>query len=154
VEVKFLLTPKPTGSDNATLSQSAVTVGYSRDFKDNYLANFHTHDRVSVRLEYHWRGGFLVCAETGGAHAQHPTAFFSDGNIRQDAFGETRLDTLLFGEARPWDTIGLNFTTRYTANLSNVLLDVSPLLTPANERQTVGMRWSRLEVYGGFRWFL
>jgi hypothetical protein len=154
VEGKFLLFPKATDRESATLSQSAVTLAYTRDFKDNYLANFHTLDRVSVRLEYYWRGGVLLATESGGALVQHPTAFFSDGSIRQDAFAETRLDTLLFAEVRPWESIGLNFTTKYTANLSNVTLDQSPLLTPAQERQTAGMRWSRLELYGGFRWFL
>jgi hypothetical protein len=151
---KWLLFPRADDHANATLSQSAVTFAYTRDFRDNYLANFHTLDRVSVRLEHYWRGGVMLAAESGGALVQHPTAFFSDGSIRQDAFAETRLDTLLFGEVRPWESLGVNLTARYTANISDVRLNQSPLLTAPASASVAGMRWSRLEIYGGLRWFL
>jgi hypothetical protein len=96
----------------------------------------------------------MLAAESGGALVQHPTAFFGDGSIRQDAFAETRLDTMLFGEYRPWESFGLSLTTKYTANIADVTLNQSPLLTAPAAQSLASMRWSRLEIYGGLRWFL
>ncbi|HKQ70710.1 MAG TPA: hypothetical protein VJT73_15295 [Polyangiaceae bacterium] len=140
-EFKWFITPNP-GLDPsaATLALSSVSVGFSRDFFNSYLGNFYARDRGYLNVSYFFGGRFLLVADGGVAAFEYPDLIASGTFV--PAFTTLRIDSTLFGEYRVADSFGLNATLRYTANLTDQVVNGDPL------------DWKRFEGFVGARWFL
>jgi hypothetical protein len=150
-ELKWYITPNP-GLDPAaaTLSLSSIAVGYNRDFFNSYLGDYFQRDRGYLSLSHFFNGRFLLVADGGLARIGYPGIFNSNRLVRVNAaFSTLRLETSLFGEYRVADSLGLNATLRYSADITDVR--VAPAFTAG-----VGddLQWKRFEAYVGVRWFL
>jgi hypothetical protein len=150
-ELKWYITPNP-GLDPAaaTLALSSVAVGYNRDFFNSYLGDFFQRDRGYLNLTHFFGGRFLLVADAGLARIGYPGIF---GNSRMtrvsSAFSTLRLETSLFGEYRVTDSLGLNATLRYSADITDVRIG-----TPVTGGVVDDLQWKRFEAYAGVRWFL
>lgn len=150
-ELKWFVTPQPDlDSTSANVGLSSVAVGYLRDFRNSYLGDYYQLDRGYLRFDYFLGGAFVVAVEGGLSHITYPPSFFDDGTLRFADFGENRVDASIFGEYRASDSVGLNATLRYNANLTENRLPVSQ--TPPI--QTDNLKFSRYEAYLGARWFM
>jgi hypothetical protein len=71
----------------------------------------------------------------------------SNGSFADEpAWTDIRVDASAFGEYRIKDSIGINATVRYNANISQTSLTV-----PEGENS---LQWQQFEAYLGARWFL
>jgi hypothetical protein len=137
------------------LALSSIALGYTRDFQNSYLGSFYTQDRGYLKFSYLYGSNFVLSIEGGVAAIEYPNLVWASGNERHNPFTDVRADATLFSEYRFTPTFGINATLRYTANISNVALqvaDVTPVSTnPADE---FSMQWKRFEAFLGVRWFL
>jgi hypothetical protein len=143
VELRWYITPNP-GLDpsSATLTLSSLAIGYNRDFFNSYLGDFYTSDRAYVNLSYFFGGRFLLVADGGIAAIEYPQIFNATRAFVHDKFTALRPNASLFGEYRVADSVGINATLRYTANVTDVVITADDL------------QWKRFEAFIGARWFL
>jgi hypothetical protein len=73
-----------------------------------------------------------------------------DGTQNYKGGGENRVDALGFFEYRPTNSLGINLTLRYDAELTRV--DI-PLGTGAGAAFD-DLEFKRVQAYVGLRWFL
>jgi hypothetical protein len=66
-------------------------------------------------------------------------------------FTDLRADATLYGEYRFTNSFALNATLRYTTNVSNAVIDITPKGDP---QELYAMQWQRIEAYLGVRLFL
>jgi hypothetical protein len=143
VELRWFITPNP-GLDPsaATLTLSSLAIGYNRDFFNSYLGDFYTSDRGYINLSYFFGGKFLLVADGGIAAIEYPIIFNQNRVATNAAFTTLRPNATLFGEYRLADSLGINTTLRYTANVTDVHVVQDNL------------QWKRFEAFLGVRWFL
>jgi hypothetical protein len=137
------------------LALSSVALGYTRDFQNSYLGSFYTQDRGYLKFNYVYGSSFVLSLEGGVAAIEYPNLVWANGDERHNPFTDVRADATLFSEYRFTQTFGINATLRYTANISNVALqvaDVKPV--PTNPADEFSMQWKRFEAFLGVRWFL
>ena len=163
-ELKFYLAAQPgvegEGTSGTSLTLSSLAVGYTRDFQNSYLSDFYGSDRGYLKFMYFFAGRALVTLEGGAGAVEYPQMFYPGGavpmrfdgtNPAGQGFTDVRIDGTLFGEYRFTNYLGVNLTAKYTTNLSNVILDISP---PGQADQFFAMQWQRVEIYAGVRLFL
>jgi hypothetical protein len=68
------------------------------------------------------------------------------------AFTDARVDGTLYGEYRFTNSFALNGTLRYTTNISNAVLNITP--AGGGLTENYAMQWQRFEAYLGVRLFL
>jgi hypothetical protein len=143
VELRWFITPNP-GLDPsaATLTLSSLAIGYNRDFYNSYLGDFYATDRGYINLSYFFGGRFLLVADGGIAAIEYPTIFNAQRVAVNASFTTLRPNATLFGEYRVADTVGINTTLRYTANVTDVHVTGDNL------------QWKRFEAFLGVRWFM
>ncbi len=146
-ELRWYITPNP-GLDPAaaTLTLSSLAIGYSRDFFNSYLGDYYTSDRGYINLSYFFGGRFLLVGDAGIAAIEYPTIYNANRVAVNNAFTTLRPSGTLFGEYRVADSVGINTTLRYTANLTDVHIGTTN--PPDN------LQWKRFEAFIGVRWFL
>lgn len=144
-ELKFFVLPQaaldPTA---ATVGLSSIALGYTRDFRNSYLGDFTQNDRGYLTLEYFAAGTVLLSLQGGVAQVAYPRSLVAP------AFSETRADATLFGEYRLSETLAMNGTLRYDANLSDSVVR----LDPANAAAVDNLKFSRFQAWLGLRWFM
>jgi hypothetical protein len=147
----YLTAPPESGPGTTSLSQSFLSIGYTRDFQSSYLSDFDGIDRGYAKLSYYFAGRAVITLEGGGAAIEYPQLFLLGSQTTHSAFTDARIDGTLFSEYRFTNYLGLNATVRYTTNLSNAELQIFPLPGTINE---YAMQWQRFEAYLGVRLFL
>jgi hypothetical protein len=159
-ELKWFLSASPgiAKASLMSLSLSSIAIGYDRNFQSTYLGSFFGTDRGYLKFSYFFAGRALVSLEGGASAIEYPELFWSDFTPRHNPFTDVRVDATLFSEYRFTDTVGLNVTLRYTANISSQQLqldEVAPTgLTVNSAPNLFDMNWNRFEAYLGLRWFL
>ncbi len=155
LEGKFFLTPNPNAEPgNATLSVSALSIGYNRDFSQSYLGSFYGSDRGYLKFSFFFGGKALISIEGGAGAREYPQVFSNGGGTNltpigpNNGFTDAALDATIFGEYRFTNTLGLNTTLRYTEEISGTSL-------PSDAQGDLyHMAFRRFEAYLGFRWFM
>ena len=130
----------------ATLTLSSVAIGYTRDFTNSYLGDFYRATAGTSTCRTSSAVSFLLVANAGVAAVEYPTVFpiadtsapFSSRPSRRSA-----PTAILFGEYRVADSVGINSTMRYTAN-------VTDQYNVCGRRSAV----EAFEAFVGVRWFL
>ncbi len=159
-ELKFYLTAQPgLESGPPSLTLSSLALGYTRDFMASYLANYYGSDRGYLKFSYFFAGRALISVEGGAGGVEYPEIFnpngtrmtYISGATTGQGFTDVRIDGTLFGEYRFTNYLGVNLTTKYTTNLSNVVLNING---GNGVTQAYGMEWQHLEIYAGVRLFL
>ncbi|WP_156865113.1 hypothetical protein [Pajaroellobacter abortibovis] len=129
-------------------SESAVGLGYNRDFQNSYVGTgFYGVDRVYARLNYFFKGRFLISAQAGVAAIRYPMFLADDGSFLHDPSTDIRLDGTLFGEYRFSNAFGLIGTLKHSYNSSQVQLEWG------NGRR-FDFNWNRFEAFAGVRWVM
>jgi len=153
LEAKFFLTANPaTDPGNATLSVSALSLGYNRDFAQSYLGSYYGSDRGYLKFSFFFGGRALVSLEGGVGAREYPRVFSNAGGgtltAIHEPFTDAAVDATIFGEYRFTNTLGLNTTLRYTEEIS------STSLPSDNSGDLYHMAYRRFEAFLGFRWFM
>jgi hypothetical protein len=143
-ELKWFLTPG-TGNElmGGPLPISTMALGYTRDFFNSYLGDYFLRDRFYLTLSHLFNGRFLVVADGSYSLNAFPRVFDpSRVNLLAQPFNAPQLIASLFAEYRFSDSLGVNTTVRYTANITDVSVSSDRL------------GWNRFEAFLGARWFL
>ena len=150
-EMRFYLTANPAAPEdgNVSLALSSLAVGFTRDFSNNLLGGYITNNRGYAQLLYSFAGRLALTLEGGVAGIQYPQALFTSGAVINDGWTDLRLDASLYGEYRFTNTVALMATVRYTQNISNTQLPISPTST-----NVFDLNWQRFEGFLGVRWFM
>ena len=144
LELKWYVSPNPTlEPGQATLSLSAISVGFLRDFSDSYIGTYFERDRGYLNLSYMYAGKFLVVVEGGGAAIVYPAM----PPLSAAGFTDAHIDASIFGEWRFKDSFGINTTLRYNQEISNQGLN-----TGGNN--LTFLAYKDFEAYLGFRWLM
>jgi hypothetical protein len=149
LEGRFFLTANPAAEQNpanVSLSVSAISIGYARDFAQSYLGSFYGSDRGYLKFSYFFGGRALISLEGGAGAREYPNIFDNNGGQVHGSFVDPAIDATLFAEYRFSNTLGLNTTLKYQQEISSVSL---PYTSGA-----FGMDYLRFEAYLGFRWFM
>ncbi len=150
-EAKFFLTANPGNEQNPNavgLSVSSIAVGYNRDFAQSYLGSFYGSDRGYLKFSFFFGGRVLVSLEGGGGAREYPNIFDRTGAQIHGSFTDGAVDATLFAEYRFTNTLGLNFTGKYTEEISSVSIPSDSNGDPYH------MAYRNFEAYLGFRWFM
>jgi len=143
-EIKWFITPG-TGDElmGGPLPISTAALGYHRDFHNSYLGDYFVRDRFYLTLSHLFSGRFLLVVDGSFSPTHFPTVYQSDRVTPSHApFSAPYAEATLFGEYRLSDSFGVNTTLRYTANITDVVI----------ESDNLG--WNRFEAFLGVRWFL
>lgn len=136
-EVTWYLLPQPRlQPTTAQVGLSTVSLGYIRDFRTSYLGAFYERDRGYLNFSYFIGGQVVLALEGGLSHINYP-----DSSLTGE-FSENRVDSRLFAEYRLSNTIGLNTTIQYDANLTSTVIGGDDL------------SFSRFRAFLGLRWFM
>jgi hypothetical protein len=146
VELKWYLTPNPSVDPGATsLTLSAISVGFTRDFFDSYIGTYFEQDRGYAALSYFYGGKFLLVVNGGVAPILYPAIPSLNVNT---PFTDIRIDASLFGEYRLKDSFGINATVRYNQNINSQLIGMTPTVPGAD------LSYQEIEAYLGVRWLM
>ena len=147
-EMKFFLTAPPEAGQagGLSLSQSSLSLGYTRDFQTSYISDFYGLDRGYLKFSYFFAGRAVINLEGGAGAIEYPELFVTNASTHS-AFTDMRIDGTVFTEYRFTNYLGLNGTFRYTTNLSGAEITLAP-------NQVYAMQWQRFEAYLGVRLFL
>jgi hypothetical protein len=153
-EVKWYLTPNPSSDPGAaTLTLSAISVGFLRDFYDSYLGNtYFERDRGYLTLSYFYGGKFLIVVDGGAGPIFYPEMVSNRGVAPLNPITNIRVDASLFAEYRFKDQFGINATFRYNENI-----DPSNTLVPASGGGGImqgHISFREIEAYLGARWLM
>jgi hypothetical protein len=143
-EIKWFITPG-TGNElmGGPLPISTAALGYMRDFYNSYLGDYFLRDRFYLTLSHLFSGRFLLVVDASYSPTSYPTVFAADRTtVTHAAFNAPYAAASAFGEYRISDTFGINTTLRYTANITDVVV------------QSDNIGWNRFEAFLGVRWFL
>jgi hypothetical protein len=162
-EIRFYITAQP-GLDSGppSLTLSSLALGYTRDFQPSYLSNFYGSDRGYLNFSYFFAGRALISLQGGVGAVEYPEIFYPNGtpmtfamgtNAAGQGFTDVRIDATLFGEYRFTNYLGVNLTTKYTTELSSVILNILPAAGGMGASE-YAMQWQDLEIYAGVRLFL
>jgi hypothetical protein len=148
LELKWYITPNPsTDPAGAGLALSTLSVGFIRDFNDDYISTYSERDRGYVKLSYFFGGRVLVVGEGGVGAAIYPKGDPTKlpTTDHPEGFTDIRIDASLFGEYRIRNWFGINTTLRYNQNVSatSAIVDgIDPL------------RYQEVEAWLGARWLM
>jgi hypothetical protein len=148
----FLTAPPEAGPGGVSLSQSTLAIGYTRDFQTSYLTDFSGLDRGYLKFAYFFAGRALISLEGGAAAIEYPATQFLN-KTAESAFTDARIDATLYGEYRFTSSFALTATAKYTTNLSNTVLTLTPV-GAGGVADLYAMQWQRFEAYLGARLFL
>jgi hypothetical protein len=143
-EIKWFITPG-TGNElfGGPLPISTAAIGYQRDFFNSYLGDYFVRDRFYLTLSHLFDGRFLLVVDGSYSPTRFPTIFAPDRRtVTHVGFTAPRADAALFAEYRVSESLGINTTLRYSANITDVAVLADPL------------GWNRFEAFLGVRWFL
>jgi hypothetical protein len=130
-EVKWYITPTAeTDPTKVSSLQSAIAVGFVRDFEDSFVGTYAERDQGYARFNYLFGGVFLLVVEARGGAVIFPPQ--TDPDYGPDAAGgwtDFRVDGTLFGEWRVLDWLGLDLEVGYTGYFSDTFLVASDGLT-------------------------
>jgi hypothetical protein len=143
-ELKWFITPG-VGNEllGGPLPISTAALGYKRDFYNSYLGDYFLADRFYLTLSHLFSGRFLLVIDGAYTPTSFPTIYQGNRTMpTHEAFTAPRVDATAFGEYRLSDTFGINITTRYSANITDVIV------------QNDNLGWNRFEAFLGVRWFL
>ncbi len=142
-EIKWFLQPRPDlESTSASVGLSSIAFGYIRDFKNSYLSDFYTRDRVYTDFSYFIAGRAILGLKGGYSRIEHAAS----PRVPNDSV-EDRVDAQAFAEYRLSDTFGVNLTGQYDASLGDTFVLNA---VPPGEN----LRFSRYQVWLGARWFM
>ncbi len=161
-EGTFFLTASPTNEpNNASLSLTTISLGYSRDFRNSLLGNFYSTNRGYTKLNAFFAGRVLVSAEAYGEAMSFPDIYYNiaaTGTTTQvkvhDSFTNVRIGGTLYGEYRFTNTFGLNATFDYSQVLSDVELPSLDATGNVSPTQVFALSWNRIQGFLGARWFM
>ncbi len=146
-EVKFLLTPTPANDPQAaSLSLSALSLGFFRDFADSFIGTYYEVDRGYAKFSYFFAGRFLLVLDAGVGPYRFPTL-----SATQAAWTDVRVDGSVFGEYRFAKYFGVNATVRYANNLSSTVL-TGVAGSPAGNFEN--LQWQDFQAFLGVRWMM
>jgi hypothetical protein len=150
-ELTWYPLPRPDlAPEAATVGLSAITIGYRRDANASYLGNYVQTDGGYLKSSYFVGGMVLMSLEASFDHLKRPASFFSGGVQQSGPFSENRVNVTGFAEYRTSDTLGINTTLRYTGNMTDQIIPISP--DPNDGFDDLG--FDRIEAWLGVRWFL
>jgi hypothetical protein len=150
-EAKWFITPNPSSDPNAaTLTLSAVSVGFLRDFYDSYIGTYFERDRGYANLSYFYGGRFLLVVDAGAGPLRYPQMPLLQPSLHP--FDTIRVDGSIFGEYRFKDSIGINATFRYNQNFTDEKINV--LGPTGGATGTQGLNFQEIEAYLGVRWLM
>jgi hypothetical protein len=155
-ELKWFLIPQLTLEPTAApVGLSSIAVGYIRQYDNSYLGDFQRSDKGYVNFEYFIGGTVLLSMQGDYTHISYPTSFDTNGQLAP-SFGENRAHIQLYGEYRVSDTIGINSTLGYDANLTKNRVPTNSLDRVCSRRfSTCDQTWfSRFRAWIGARWFM
>jgi hypothetical protein len=172
-ELRWYLRPhQGLPDDAAQVGLSGVALGYVRDFQDSHLTDFYQYDRCYAKLDYSLAGMVVVSGQVGWSRYAYPASFFPGPagppvSVRHQSFNENRVDASLFAEYRLSNTVGVNTTLRYDANLTETLIPTVDQTRLASEPAPPGwvgrwpppqrfdnLKFARFQVFLGARWFM
>ena len=145
-ELKLLLTPAAS-ADGASLSLSALTVGFNRDFSDSYIGTYVESDKGYAKFSYFFAGRFLLVLDASVAANRFPKITMP---VAHDAWTDVHVDTDVMGEYRFAKYFAVNATLRYINNISSTVL-TGPGTTAAGFED---LQYQDFQGYLGFRWFM
>ena len=153
LEMKYYLTPNPSSDPAATgLLLSYVSAGFLRDYQDSLIGTYFERDRGYGRFSYVFGGRFILDIEGGVGAVVYPDIPSNGSFVAEPAWTDLRVDATAFGEYRIRDSIGINATVRYNANISQTSLDL--VGTSPSQVGSNSLQWQQFEVYLGARWFM
>jgi hypothetical protein len=128
-----------------------LALGYQRRSAPSLFGNFFISDRGYLALNSVFSKRVAASVTAGLAAITYPDLprFTDPTTIIQTGWTDVRPDVTLFAEYRFAPMFGLNVTGRYTENISDTIIN-----DPADAAGGFDLRWRRLEVYGGVRWFM
>lgn len=147
LELKWFFEPtKSNDPQAAAFSQSAIAVGFDRDFVDSYIGSYYAQNRGYGNASVFVARRFLLSVE-GGVSAN---AYADIAAYNKAAFTDVRIDGTLFGEYRIRDWLGVNSTLRFGTNLSNTPIAI----TDGTLTKQEDLGWKQFEAYLGVRWLM
>jgi hypothetical protein len=148
VELKWFITPNPSNDPAAVgLALSTLSLGFTRDFSDDYLSTYTERDRGYAKFSYFFGGRFLAVVEGGAGAVIYPANTATD---RPAGFTDVRIDASLLGEYRIKNAFGINGTLRYNQNVSGA----SAIIIDGSGGMNDPLRYQEFEVYLGARWLM
>jgi hypothetical protein len=146
-EFKLLLTPNPSSDPAAaSLSLSALSVGFNRDFADSFIGTFLESDKGYAKFSYFFAGRFLLVLDASVAANRFPKITAPSAH---DAWTDVLINSSAFGEFRFAKYFGLNATIRYDTNLSSTIIG-----TAGAGAGFEALQWQDFQALLGFRWFM
>jgi hypothetical protein len=149
-ELKFYLTPNPQADPKkASLSVSALSLGFARDFYDSFIGSYTERNRGYLNLAYFYGGRFAVSLDGGVSALTYPVQSVDPvrraGYAQPDGWTDIGIDATLFAEYRFKDWLGANLTGRYSTNIS------SQVLRDPDSGDDDSLQWQNIEAYLGLR---
>jgi hypothetical protein len=152
-ELKLLLTPSPSNDPAAaTLSLSALSVGFYRDFADSFIGTYYEVDRGYAKFSYFFAGRFLLVLDAGVGPVRFPQ-LFNGTTLAHAAWTDIRVDGSAFGEYRFANYFGVNATIRYSNNLSSTVL-TGNALTGGTTGAFENLQWQDFQAFLGVRFMM
>jgi hypothetical protein len=148
-EVTFYPTPQPKlpsegiSTAGVPVGLSSIALGYNRNFSISYLGDYYQRDRGYANFTYFLAQRFVLILSGGLSHITRPPAYDVNGARIYGGGGENRADATAFFEYRPGDSLGINLSFRYDAELTKGIVIAGDDLS-----------FSRYQAFLGLRWFL
>lgn len=140
-EFKWFILPQASLDPTAaTVGLSSIAIGYVRNYQDSYYSDFYRRDRGYAALEYFVGGNVLTSLQGGVSHYSYPL------NPPMPAFSENRVDAMFFAEYRLSDSVGINTTLRYDADLNKNRIPLGAGFDYLD--------FQRFQAWLGVRWFM
>ncbi|WP_245678045.1 hypothetical protein [Chondromyces crocatus] len=146
LEVKYYLSTPQSQDPVANLPLPSISAGFIRDFQDSLIGTYFERDRGYAKLTYFFGGRMLLDIEGGVAAIIYPDIPSNGFFAAHSGWTDIRVDATALGEYRVMDSIGINATIRYNANISQTSLVVSEGVN--------SLQWQQFEAYLGARWFM
>lgn len=122
-----------------------TSLGYDRTLTTAFQGNFHTNDRVGLKLEILAGGAFLMSANAYYAYVKYGNDTRVDGNGPRV---DNRVGGELSGEYRFADWVAVTAHTSLTTNMSD-----SRLRAPDATSAEIPLNFTRFDAFGGLRIF-
>lgn len=147
-ELRFYLTDNPDTSElgKVSLTQSSLTIGYTRDFQNSFLGDVYGVDKGYGSLAYFFGARVLTSASVAVSNLSFKNVYLSDGSVAASAFNVVRPEVTLYGEYRFTDTIAMNLTANYSQNVTTQSIKYP--------EGNFDLAWRRAQVFLGGRFFL
>lgn len=143
----------------ASLLLSTVSIGFTRDFQQSYLANFYTSNKLYGRVEYWFGGQAVLNFDVYGEQLNYPSVFLNTGGgapaLVAGDFTNYRAGATLFAEYRFTSRFGINTTLDYSQMFSDTQIPIGNAPgAPPGTPQVFDLNWQRFQAFLGARYFL